>query len=98
MIARMRAFTGGRKGATGLIVAALVGFIALTGWTFIGPMIAAVTKLSEKLPAFWERLQKPLIKNMNQPFKCVAGRKMRLGSYAISQGSYRAGRIRNGNW
>lgn len=31
MIARMRAFTGGRKGATGLIVAALVGFIALTG-------------------------------------------------------------------
>lgn len=62
LISRMRAFTGGRKGATGLIVAALVVFIALTSWAFFGPMNAAVTKLSEQLPAYWERLQKPLIK------------------------------------
>jgi len=62
LISRMRAFTGGRKGATGLIVAASVAFIALTTWAFFGPMSAAVTKLSEQLPAYWERLQKPLIK------------------------------------
>lgn len=62
LIARMRAFTGGRKGATGLIVAALVGFIALTGWAFFGPMNAAVTQIAERLPSYWERLQKPLIK------------------------------------
>jgi predicted PurR-regulated permease PerM len=62
LISRMRAFTGGRKGATGLIVAASVAFIAITSWAFFGPMIAAVTKLSEQLPAYWERLQKPLIK------------------------------------
>jgi len=62
LISRMRAFTGGRKTAAGLIVAASVAFIAITSWAFFGPMNAAVTKLSEQLPAYWERLQKPLIK------------------------------------
>jgi predicted PurR-regulated permease PerM len=59
---RMRAFTGGRRGATGLIVAALAAVIVLTGWALFGPMNDSVTKLSEQLPAYWERLQKPLIK------------------------------------
>ena len=62
LISRIRALTGGRKGATGLVVAALVAVIALTGWAFFVPMKATVTKLSEQLPAYWERLQKPLIK------------------------------------
>ncbi|RPI71170.1 MAG: AI-2E family transporter [Geobacteraceae bacterium] len=66
LISRMRAFKGGRKGATGLIVAALVVFIALTGWAFFGPMQGAVTKLAERLPTYWERLQKPLIKMEQQ--------------------------------
>ena len=66
VISRMRALKGGRKGATGLIVAALVVFIALTGWAFFGPMKDAVTKLSERLPTYWERLQKPLIKMEQQ--------------------------------
>jgi predicted PurR-regulated permease PerM len=62
MISRMRAFTGGRKGAMALIVAALVAFIALTSWAFFGRMKDSVTKLTEELPAYWERLQKPPIK------------------------------------
>jgi len=62
MISRIRAFTGGRKGAMALIVAALVAFSALTSWAFFGRMKDSVTKLSEQLPAYWERLQKPLIK------------------------------------
>jgi predicted PurR-regulated permease PerM len=40
--------------------------IALTGWAFFGPMNDAVTKLSERLPSYWERLQKPLIKMEQQ--------------------------------
>jgi predicted PurR-regulated permease PerM len=63
---RMRVLTGGRKAATGLIVAALAVFIALTGWTLFGPMNKAVTKLSERLPTYWDRLQKPLIKMEQQ--------------------------------
>lgn len=62
VISRMRAFTGGRRGATGVIVASLAVVIALTGWAFFGPLKDSVTKISEQLPAYWERLQKPLIK------------------------------------
>ena len=66
VISRMRAWTGGRKGATGLIAAALVVAMSLTGWAFFGPMKTSVTKLSEQLPGYWERLQKPLIKMEQQ--------------------------------
>ena len=62
VIARMRAWTGGRKGATGLLTLALVGVMGLTGWAFSVPMKDSVTKLAEQFPEYWERLQKPLIK------------------------------------
>ena len=63
---RWTSFTGGRKGATGLLVTAFVIVIALTGWAFFGPMKDSVTRLSEQLPAYWERMQKPLIKMEQQ--------------------------------
>lgn len=66
VISRLRALTGGRKVATGLVAAALVAVIALTGWAFFGPMKASVTKFSEQLPGYWERLQKPLIRMEKQ--------------------------------
>jgi predicted PurR-regulated permease PerM len=66
LISRMRALRGGRKSATGLIVAALVVVITLMGWVFFGPMKDSVIKLSEQVPAYWERLQKPLIKMEQQ--------------------------------
>ena len=66
VISRIRALTGGRAGATGLVVAALVVVLALTGWAFFVPMKTSVGKLSEQLPAYWERLQKPLIKMEKQ--------------------------------
>ncbi len=66
LISRMRALKGGRKSATGLIVAGLFVVIALTGWAFFGPMKDSMTKLSKQAPAYWERLQKPLIKMEQQ--------------------------------
>ncbi len=66
VISRMRVWTGGRKGATGLIVLALAVVVGLTGWAFFVPMKASVTRLAEQLPAYWERLQKPLIKMEQQ--------------------------------
>jgi predicted PurR-regulated permease PerM len=66
VISRMRAMTGGRKGATGLVAAALVVVIVLTGWAFLAPMKASFTNLSKQLPGYWERLQKPLIKMEQQ--------------------------------
>ncbi len=62
VISRLRALTGGRRGATGLVLVALVTVLGLSGWALFEPMKSSVTKLSEQLPVYWERLQKPLIK------------------------------------
>ena len=53
VISRLRALTGGRRGATGLIVAALLMVIALTGWAFFGPLQNSVTKLSGAPGQVW---------------------------------------------
>lgn len=66
VISRIGTSCGGRKSATGLIVGMLVVVVGLTGWAFFGPMKDSVTKLSEQLPAYWERFQKPLIKMEQQ--------------------------------
>jgi predicted PurR-regulated permease PerM len=66
VIARLREWTGGRKRATTLVTAALVAAVGLTGWAFFVPMKASISMLSERLPAYWERLQKPLIKMEQQ--------------------------------
>jgi predicted PurR-regulated permease PerM len=62
VIAWMKARTGGRKSAAGLLVLAVVMVVGLTGWAFFGPVKNSATKLAERLPEYWERLQKPLIK------------------------------------
>jgi predicted PurR-regulated permease PerM len=66
LISRMRAWKGGRKGATGLILAVLITVIGLTGWASFVPMKNLVANLSEQAPAYWERFQKPLIKMEQQ--------------------------------
>lgn len=62
LVNKLRTLTGGRKGATVLVVFAIVSVIALSGWAFFTPLKDSVTNLSEVLPGYWERLQKPLIK------------------------------------
>jgi len=62
LISRMRALTGGRKVATGLVAAAFVLVIGLTGWAFIGPLKAATVKIVAKMPSYLEHLQNPLMK------------------------------------
>ncbi len=65
-IAPIRALTGGRRRATALAAATLVGVVALTGWALLGPMKESVANLMEELPGYWEHLQKPLIKMEQQ--------------------------------
>ena len=62
VVNKLRMLTGGRKGATGLVVLSMVTILALTGWSFFHPLKDSVANLSEVLPGYWERLQKPLIK------------------------------------
>ncbi len=66
IISRMRSWTGGRKRATGLALLGVVTFSALAVWAAVGPLKQAVTTLSDSLPTYWERLQKPLIKMEQQ--------------------------------
>lgn len=62
IISRLRTWTGGRKRATGLVLAGVLTFGGLAVWAAVVPLKQAVATLSEKLPAYWERLQKPLIR------------------------------------
>lgn len=66
VISRMRGLMGGRRLATGLVATALVVLMALASMAVFRPMTASFTKLSEQLPIYWERLQKPLIKMEKQ--------------------------------
>ncbi len=66
LVSRMRAFAGGRKGATALIATGLIVVLALTGWAVVGPMKTSFTSIAKDLPGYWERLQKPLIKMEQQ--------------------------------
>ena len=62
LVNRLRVLTGGRKGATSLVVLVMVVVLVFTGWSFFRPLKNSITNLSEALPGYWERLQKPLIK------------------------------------
>lgn len=62
----MQAWIGGRKAATAAILLALVIIVGLTGWAFFVPMKASVARLWENLPAYWDQIQKPLIKMEKQ--------------------------------
>lgn len=62
VILRLRALTGGRKRATGLVLAGIMALGGLSVWVSVVPLQQAAATLSEKLPAYWDRLQRPLIK------------------------------------
>ena len=66
IINRMRALTGGRKLPTGLVAVGMVAGIVLLGVALFEPVKTSVTNISESLPGYWERLQKPLIKMEQQ--------------------------------
>lgn len=66
IIARLRTWTGGRKRATGLVLVGVLAVCGLAVWATVVPLKEAATSLSEKWPAYWERLQKPLIKMEQQ--------------------------------
>lgn len=66
LISWIRSLTGGRKVPAGLVVGGFVAILVLTGWAFFEPMKESVTNLSEQLPEYWERLQKPLIRMEQQ--------------------------------
>lgn len=66
VIARMRGWAGGRKSATVLLVSGLALLFGLTLWALYAPLLNSAGLVRERLPAYWERLQKPLIRMEKQ--------------------------------
>ena len=62
----MRARKGGRKFPTGLLAVGVVLILGLTCWGFLDPLQTSVESISQTLPEYWQRLQKPLIKMEQQ--------------------------------
>lgn len=66
LVRRVARWTGGRTTATALLATLLLLVLGLTAWAFFGPLTSSVSKLSDQLPKYWEKLQKPLIKMEQQ--------------------------------
>ena len=62
VVNKLRSLTGGRNGATGLVVLVMFAVVILMSWAFYIPLTDSVSNLSKAIPGYWERLQRPLIK------------------------------------
>ncbi|MBA4150404.1 MAG: AI-2E family transporter [Verrucomicrobia bacterium] len=61
-VAALRRKLGGRSMATGLIVIFFLVIAGLTGWGVYQPLKKSTSQFLERLPQYWERVQKPLLK------------------------------------
>ncbi|MEO6182979.1 MAG: AI-2E family transporter [Verrucomicrobiota bacterium] len=62
LIAKLRGLFGGRTLTTGILVLLFFVIAALTGWAFYNPIQRSATKFVQRLPQYWERIQRPLLK------------------------------------
>ena len=66
LISRMRGWAGGRKRATAMLVITCVLLAALAAWALYAPLQNSASLIGARLPSYWERLQKPLIRMEKQ--------------------------------
>ena len=62
LVAALRDFIGHRSIATLLLICVFLGIIGFTGWAFYRPVKQSTSKFVQRLPEYWERIQRPLIK------------------------------------
>ena len=62
LIARLRRLSGGRARATTMVVLGFFLIMGLLGWAFYKPLKSSTTRFVQRLPEYWERIQKPLLK------------------------------------
>src|SRR5690606_29371145 len=58
----LRRKLGGRSLATALIVMLFLGIAGLTAWGVYHPVKHSTSQFIQRLPQYWERVQKPLLK------------------------------------
>jgi predicted PurR-regulated permease PerM len=63
LVSRLRRMiAGGRPVATAVVMLAFLTLAGLAGWGFYMPVKRAATKFVERLPEYWERVQRPLLR------------------------------------
>ncbi|MFN7137999.1 MAG: AI-2E family transporter [Limisphaerales bacterium] len=62
VVAALRRRLGGRKAATGIIVLVFLIVAGVTAWGIYQPVKRSTGQFVQRLPEYWERIQKPLLK------------------------------------
>jgi predicted PurR-regulated permease PerM len=61
-IVALRRWIGGRTTATLMVAASFVGIVALTALAFFKPVERSAAKFFDRMPHYWERVQRPLVR------------------------------------
>ena len=62
VVSQLRKWSGGRMLGTLMFVVFFLVIAALTSWAFYSPMKRSTAKFFERLPDYWERIQRPIVK------------------------------------
>jgi predicted PurR-regulated permease PerM len=62
IILKLRKLSGGRTVATVLVVLTFLCILGLTAWAFYTPVQRSTSKFIQRLPEYWERIQRPILK------------------------------------
>ncbi len=62
VVSRVRRLSGGRALGTLMFVMFFLTVAGLTSWAFYSPMKRSTSKFFERLPEYWERVQRPIVK------------------------------------
>ena len=62
VVSRLRRLSGGRALGTLMFVMFFLTVAGLTSWAFYSPMKRSTSKFFERLPEYWERVQRPIVK------------------------------------
>jgi len=62
LVMKLRRLSGGRTVATGFVVLIFLAVLVLTSWAFYNPIQRSMKKFADRLPQYWERIQRPILK------------------------------------
>jgi len=62
IVVRLRNLSGGRSIGTAVLALLFIFLIGLTAWAFYKPLEKSAAKFFQRLPEYWERIQKPIQK------------------------------------
>jgi predicted PurR-regulated permease PerM len=62
LVSALRALIGDRTAAAALVLVFFLAIAGLSGWAFYTPIKKSTSQFFQRLPQYWERIQRPLLK------------------------------------